>query len=91
MGWIGGSGAFYPIPFVQRSSVGNQIQLGADRTNVSIATGGSLFTSAQIYVTLQYTKTTDVAGSGDYTTLGIPTVHYSTNEQVIGTWLGETL
>lgn len=38
-------------------------------------------------VTIWYTKTTDVAGSGDYNTLGVPTVHYSTSEQVIGTWI----
>ena len=39
-------------------------------------------------ITHYYTKTTDVAGSGDYNTLGVPTVHYSTSEQVIGTWFG---
>jgi phage minor structural protein len=39
------------------------------------------------YVTVRYTKTTDVAGSGSYNTLGVPTVHYSTDEQVIGTWI----
>lgn len=38
-------------------------------------------------LTLQYTKTTDVAGSGTWTPLGKPTVHYSTDEQVIGTWI----
>lgn len=38
-------------------------------------------------LTIQYTKTTDVAGSGDYNTYGVPTVHYSTSEQVIGTWI----
>lgn len=38
------------------------------------------------YLTVFYTKTTDVAGSGSYNTLGVPTVHYSTDEQVIGTW-----
>lgn len=37
--------------------------------------------------TIQYTKTTDVAGSGNWTPLGKPTVHYSTEEQVIGTWI----
>lgn len=43
-------------------------------------------------LTLLYTKTTDVAGSGDYNTLAIPNVHYSTDEQVIGTWIdGKTL
>ena len=38
-------------------------------------------------ITIQYTKTTDVPGSGQYTTLGAPAVHYSTDEQVIGTWI----
>lgn len=42
-------------------------------------------------VTLQYTKTTDVAGSGVWTTSGIPAVHYDGNEKIIGTWFGETL
>ena len=41
--------------------------------------------------TIQYTKTSDVAGSGDYNTYGVPTVHYDTNEQVIGTYLGKPL
>ena len=36
--------------------------------------------------TIQYTKTSDVAGSGNWNTDGVPTVHYSTSEQVIGTW-----
>lgn len=46
----------------------------------------------QCCITLQYTKTTDAPGSGQYNTLGVPTVHYSTDEQVIGTWIdGSTL
>lgn len=39
------------------------------------------------FVTVQYTKTTDSAGSGNWNTDGVPTVHYSTSEQVIGTWI----
>lgn len=39
------------------------------------------------YITIQYTKTTDVPGSGDWTTDGVPTHHYSTSEKVIGTWI----
>lgn len=42
-------------------------------------------------VCVLYTKTTDVAGSGDYNTYGVPTVHYSTSEQVVGTWFGKPL
>lgn len=49
------------------------------------------WSSADIYATVYYTKTTDVAGSGEYNTLGIPNVHYDGNEKVIGTYFGETL
>lgn len=39
-----------------------------------------------------YTKTTDVAGSGSWTPQGVPTHHYSTDEQIVGTWIdGKTL
>ena len=38
-------------------------------------------------VTIYYTKTTDTAGSGDWNTDGVPTVHYDTSEKVIGTWV----
>ena len=43
-------------------------------------------------IILQYTKTTDTAGSGTWTPQGVPAVHYSTDEQVVGTWVdGNTL
>ena len=48
-------------------------------------------TISDAYITVQYTKTTDVAGSGKLTPTAMPTVHYDTNEQVIGTFLGKTL
>lgn len=41
----------------------------------------------KFFITIQYTKTTDVAGSGNWNTDGVPTHHYTTNEQVIGTWI----
>ena len=43
------------------------------------------------FLTLQYTKTTDVPGSGSYNTLGVPAVHIDSDEKVIGTYFGETL
>lgn len=52
-----------------------------------INTGENLTSYTEAYVTIQYTKTTDVAGSGNWNTDGVPTHHYSTNEQVIGTWI----
>ena len=43
-------------------------------------------------ITVQYTKTTDVAGSGEYVPSGDKAEHYSTEEEVIGTWInGEAL
>lgn len=42
--------------------------------------------------TLRYTKTTDTPGSGQWTPQGVPSHHYLTDEQVIGTWIdGSTL
>lgn len=59
------------------------IRLQADRNDNSI--------NAR-YIILRYTKTTDVAGSGEYVPSGDKAVHYSENEQVIGTWIdGSTL
>ena len=37
-------------------------------------------------ITLQYTKTADTPGSGTWTPQGVPAYHYSTSEQVVGTW-----
>ena len=37
--------------------------------------------------TFWYTKTTDTAGSGQWSTDGTPTHHYSTSEKVVGTWI----
>ena len=38
-------------------------------------------------VIIYYTKTTDTAGSGTWTPQGVPAVHYSTDEKVVGTWI----
>lgn len=43
------------------------------------------------YLTVQYTKSTDTAGSGQWTPQGVPAVHYSTDEQLVGTYHGEPL
>ena len=60
-------------------------------TTVINITVGQDRSSIEADVTIWYTKTTDTAGSGDYNTYGVPTVHYSTSEQVIGTYLGKPL
>lgn len=38
-------------------------------------------------ITIYYTKTTDTAGSGYWATNGDRAIHYSTTEQIIGTWI----
>ena len=38
-------------------------------------------------IILKYTKTTDTPGSGKYVPSGAPAVHYSTDEEIIGTWI----
>ena len=58
-----------------------------DNTDLKLTTPRNGNNSFIRYLTLQYTKTTDVAGSGNWNTDGVPTVHYSTSEQVIGTWV----
>lgn len=47
----------------------------------------SAWTSPNIYITLLYTKTTDAPGSGKLVPSAMPAVHYSTSEQIIGTWI----
>ena len=43
-------------------------------------------------LTLQYTKISDTPGSGTWTPQGVPAVHYSTEEQIVGTWIdGSTI
>ena len=49
-------------------------------------------TYTEFYYIIRYTKTTDTAGSGQWTPQGVPTVDYSTDERVVGTWIdGSTI
>lgn len=64
-----------------------------DTTNIIFQVGNSFAGGVdKWYATIKYTKTTDVAGSGEYVPSGDKAVHYSENEEVIGTWIdGSTL
>lgn len=53
-------------------------------STIDMPTGNAILYRA---VTIQYTKTTDTAGSGTWTTQGGYAHHYSTSEKVIGTWI----
>ena len=85
-----GSGKTLPLGYINVDSYTYDVQVEVGKVNVEIKTKID-FSSYTGYITVQYTKTTDVAGSGNWNTEGVPTVHYSTSEQVIGTWLGKPL
>lgn len=85
------SNEFYDLPFLSLASLTGCAQLFADSQNVSISTGVNRSEYNGV-VFIQYTKTTDQAGSGQWTPQGVPAVHYEEGEQIIGTWInGETL
>lgn len=68
--------------------VDNQHNPSISCTNgiISYCVRNNAFTSFTI--TARYTKTTDVAGSGNWASGGVlPARHYSTNEHIIGTWI----
>ena len=48
-----------------------------------IGNSASIINVSNVYITYQYTKTTDTAGSGIWTPSGAQAVHYSTAEQII--------
>lgn len=62
---------------------------GVGGTGVTVARGNSAYfgSTPMVYVTIQYTKSGDTAGSGTWTTQGTYAHHYSTAEHVVGTWI----
>ena len=71
-------------------SIGVTIDKSTDHITFTRGSGSSATIS--VYLTVQYTKTTDTAGSGTWNGQGGIAHHYSTNETVIGTWIdGSTL
>lgn len=61
------------------------VSIGKSQNNIYTAFNTDGYT--KLVFTLRYTKTTDTPGSGQWTPQGVPTVHYSENEQVVGTWI----
>ena len=59
-----------------------------DSINIKFQIGTSFANTLDKWrATIQYTRTTDTAGSGTWTTQGGYAHHYSTSEKVIGTWI----
>ena len=79
-------GTILPLPYIAPDNLSYGIQLSATSTYIVLRTGTdrSAFSG---YAIIQYTKTTDTAGSGYWATNGDRAIHYSTTEQVIGTWV----
>lgn len=67
-------------------TIAGQITISVSDTDIAFIVGQDR-SSWEAYVTIQYTKTTDTAGSGTWTPQGVPAVHYSTNERIVGTWI----
>ena len=64
----------------------------SNHTRVGMQTGRNGANATASVVVLEYTKLSDTAGSGTWTPSSVPSVHYSTTEQVVGTWIdGSTL
>ncbi len=82
---------FAPIPNY-RPGYSMGICIEVDQTNIGYMQNWLDSPSDQTYVTIQYTKTTDQPGSGTWIPSGALATHYSTDEQVVGTWIdGSTL
>lgn len=65
-----------------------------DNTTITFTIGSNRYAQgiANVVITLRYTKTTDIPGSGTWTPDGAYAHHYSTDEKVVGTWIdGSTL
>lgn len=84
---INSGGTSIPLNWARPDgAITDEVGCNVTRTNIVIRVGYDR-SSFNGYVTLCYTKTTDTAGSGSWTPSGANAVHYSTNEQVIGTWV----
>ena len=86
--WVSETHGNIDTPRPQNNSYA--ISVTVTTTDIYVETGVDRRTVV-VDVTLRYTKTTDVPGSGSYAELGVPAVHYDDTERVIGTYLGDTL
>ena len=81
------SDSFETLPSGENSN----FRLTANDTNINVVTSANWNDWSSSFITIRYTKTTDVAGSGSWTPQGVPTYHYSTDEHIVGTYFGESL
>lgn len=86
------SGRYMSPYYMSSTNVANNISLNSDVLSGALTLVNQTRTARYFYVTVRYTKTADQAGSGTWTPQGVPAVHYSTDEQIVGTWVdGKTI
>jgi len=86
-GYVSDGSYKYNIPYRDFSDYAS---VGFDSNGVRVITS-NYFSGGTFVLTVQYTKISDTAGSGNYDSLGVPMVHYDDTERVVGTYFGETL
>ena len=78
------TGYFRTLPFAAGGS--NDVRVDLNGGTLRVVTFSD-WSSYDGYITIRYTKSTDAAGSGTWTPQGVPAVHYSTDEKIVGTWI----
>ena len=85
---IASTSSYAAFPRVHDTNVANQVFWEVDSTNIICYSRNSNNTAfTRCFVTLKYTKTSDSAGSGNWSSDEEPMHHYSTSEHLCGTWI----
>ena len=85
-------GTYATFPRVHDSLINQQIFFEVTATQIGCYSRNTDSSGFNGHITIRYCKTTDTAGSGQWTPQGVPAIHYSTDEQVVGTWInGKTI
>lgn len=83
----------YDLNAVNETSFANnfivlcRVRIGPNKLYIGYPSTAAYGTIPEIRCTIQYTKSTDSPGSGQWTPQGVPAHHYSTEEQIVGTWV----
>lgn len=84
---------YYPNWTYNASGQANIYYKKVDNGNLVLRSEGDSWGNTwEVFTVVRYTKDSDTEGSGQWTPQGVPAHHYSTNEQIVGTWVdGKTL
>ncbi len=82
------SNRWLSMDVISKANLNNMVSFQVERdTNGALIIGEVGSTARRWIAVIRYTKTADEPGSGSWTPQGVPAVHYSTSEKVIGTWI----